>query len=1004
MKYISLPLILLFFTVTYSFAQVGKTVQGTIVDTANVTQPGSYITLKSDVGDSTKAASDINGKFTFSDIKGTKITLYISSLGFQSIIKHYSLPANETTLALPPIVLRTENNLLQQVNIIGVNPVKFMEDTIEYKVAAYKVRDNAPIEDVVKKLPGVDVDANGNVTAQGQSVTKVRINGKDFMGGDLQSATKNLPADIVESIQIIDDYGDMANLTGVKTGQPNKVMNITIRQDKNYGYTLQATGGDGEDALPKAPGVTDNNRYLGLVNGFDFNGNRQISLLGSLNNTNANTFNFSTPSGGGGGGGNGGGGGGGNSGGGGGFGGGGGGRGNALRGNTNSGGLATTANGITDAHSIGTNYRDQWGKDMSIYGSYSFADNTTLTNSSSFQTNNNQTPTSSSSIGTEKDNPINHRFTFNMEYKPDTINYLKVTPTFSYAGTNTTDAESDTYSEKGVLTSAYTLNSISNSHAPTAGLNALFDHRFKNRRNLAILLNTSTSQTTSYDNPIYHFTVGVPNAPTNQSINTNNHTTTVGTTFSYLEPIGKISYLELNYAYNHSYTSNDKEDDTLLNNAFVNYALLSNNYNFTFVTNRIGLNYRVVDTKYNYTLGIGILPSTLDGQSITTGINTHVTQLNFAPTARYIYNFSRSQSFSANYNGASSSPSFNQLQPVIDYSNATYPVQGNPNLKPQYSNNFSVRYNSYSITTGNILFTNLYFTQTSNEVVTNTITYPAKFTQSVLTQNPDLARLQGTNLTQYLNTSGYYTASGQVVFAKPWEERKYTLMFNGNLSYTNNIGYSSSVDDNDVASAVQRNIAKTLVMTPGMRFRVDITDVIDAQASANYSITKTNNSITNSILDENANVRALTLGLTGKQYILKDWTFSYDYTKQLNYGYASNLSVTNPNILNLYLERRFLKNKRATIRFSTFDVFNQNSGYSVTQTGTSTTESNINRLGRYYLATFTIRLQKFAGKAPSQNPDYRRGRDGGDSRGSGGGGRGGLGGGGFGGGAPGGPQ
>src|ERR1700761_7585587 len=302
MKYLFLPVILFCLGLSFAHGQ-GKVVTGVITDTAKVTQPGSTVQIKSDQGDSLMTVTNMDGRFTFSNVKGIKITLYISSLGFQPTIKHYTLTA-DPKVELPPIVLNVQRNELKEVTIVGVNPVKFSEDTVDYKVAAYPVRENAPVEDVLKKVPGLDVDANGNVPAQGQQVTKVRINGKDFMGGDVQAATKNLPADILESIQVIDDYGDQANLTGVKTGEPNKILNFVIRADKNYGYTVQATAGAGEDMLP-AP-QEDNGRYLGLVNAFDFKGNRQITLLGNLNNTNVNTFNFSGGNAGGGGGGGGG--------------------------------------------------------------------------------------------------------------------------------------------------------------------------------------------------------------------------------------------------------------------------------------------------------------------------------------------------------------------------------------------------------------------------------------------------------------------------------------------------------------------------------------------------------------------------------------------------------------------------------------------------------------------------------------------------------------------------
>jgi len=298
MKNLLLVFAFISFSTLYANAQTGRQVNGTVLDTTKLSIPGASIKLISDKGDSTIVVADGTGKFVFPSVNGTKFTLTISSIGYQGIIKHYVLDNDTKPVNLDPVILKSESTQLQQVTIVGVNPITLKEDTVEYKASAYKVRENAPVEDLVKKLPGVDVDVNGNITTQGKQVTKVRINGKDFMGGDVQSATKNLPADVVESIQMIDDYGDQANLTGVKTGEPDKIMNITMK-DKNYGYFGQATAGDGEDALPKNQGPNQN-RYIGSLNGFNFNGDQQIALLGSINNTNVNTFSFNSTSGGGG--------------------------------------------------------------------------------------------------------------------------------------------------------------------------------------------------------------------------------------------------------------------------------------------------------------------------------------------------------------------------------------------------------------------------------------------------------------------------------------------------------------------------------------------------------------------------------------------------------------------------------------------------------------------------------------------------------------------------------
>ncbi|MDB5023125.1 MAG: outer rane beta-barrel protein [Mucilaginibacter sp.] len=949
-----------FLTVIYAHAQTGREVDGKVIDSTKLAVPGSSIKLISDKGDSTIAVADGTGKFVFPSVNGTKFTLTVSSIGYQTLKRRYTLDNDTKPAVLDPILLKSEATALQGVTIVGVNPVNLKEDTVEYKASAYKVRENAPVEDLIKKLPGVDVDVNGNVTTQGKQVTKVRINGKDFMGGDVQSATKNLPADVVENIQMIDDYGDQANLTGVKTGEPDKIMNITIRKDKNYGYFGQATAGDGQDALPQSQGIPNANRYLGTLNTFRFDGDQQMALLGSINNTNVNTFSFNSNTAGGGSGL-----------------GGGGGRGNASRGAQNTGSLITTQNGITDAHSLGANFRDQWGKKLSVYGSYSFADNTVSTNSTNLQQNTSPVnPTTNNQISNEVDRNINHRFTWNMEYKPDTINYLKVTPTFSYAGTNTNDQENVRYlsTKNDSVRSAYTSVSTGNSSAPNFGLTALFNHRFhKHGRNFSINVNLSSSTSNQFQNPIYNYTQGTPTAPLNQMINTDSRTTTLGSTISYLEPIGRFSYLEFNYAFSHSNTANNKLTDILYDAAnylFTRDSALSTQYTYTFTTNRFGLNYRFIEKKYNYTLGVAVQPAVLDGYSPLTSLSTHVSTFNVIPTARYIYNFSRSQSFSLNYNGSSSQPSFTQLQPITDFSNALYPVQGNPNLKPQFTNNFSIRYNAFSFATGNILFANFSFQQINDQVVTNTITYPRRFT-------PD-PRFANTILTQYLNANGYYNITGNVVYAKPWENRRYTLTFTGTVNYSNSIGYLTNIDSSTYASSTEKNIAKNLQFTPGVRFRVDITDVVDAQFLTNYAINRTDNSVNNSLTNGTSNIRTWNIAVNGKNYFLKDWTFSYDYGKAINYGYSSTVKVTNPDVLNLYLERRFLKDHRATIRLSAFDLFNQNTGFSSSSTPSSFTETHVNRLARYYLATFTLRLQKFAGKAPTQNPDrgFRK-RDGG---------------------------
>lgn len=924
MKYLHAALLLFLLTgFNRAYAQVTKTVKGIVKDSTGLSVIGA--TLKIKVGkDSLFTATDVNGAFTFENIAAPAFDITFSSIGYQTLRRHFITDNDSKPVNIGTVILKSDSRMLKGITITDVNPVTIKEDTIQFNADAYKVRANAPVEDVLKKLPGVDVDKDGNVTAQGKSVTRVRVNGKDFFGGDLKTATKNLPADAIQNIQIIDDYGDQANITGIKSGEPEKVLNLTIKENRNHGYFGSATVGDGTDVLPKP--LSNDNRYVASANAFSFDGNRQLAFLGNLNNNNTNLFSFGS----------------------------GGPRGGGPGGPPPGLGTGNT-NGITTARSLGFNYRDQWGKKITAYGSYSFSDNTTNTISSTIQNNTTIGNTIVNSINSNQtDEKINHRFNFNIEYKPDTVNYLKFTPSISYAGVNTDQTASSLFQLNNVTTSNYNLVSALNSSTPNYGANLLYNHRFdKKGRNFSINVSAGSAKIDQSQNPVYTYLSGTANAPINQLINTNVRTDTAGTSVSYLEPVSKHGYLELAYAYHYAYTTSVRETDTLTNTIERDrYDLLSNSYNYTFITNRFGLNYRFIEKKYNYTLGLAAQPAILDGMSPSTGQQTHVTTFNLAPTARFIYNFSRNQSLSLNYNGASNQPTYTVLQPVIDFSNANYPIQGNPNLKPEFNNTVSARYNRFDFESGNVFFSNLNFTQTDNKTVANTINYPA-----VYSPNPKLA---GTILTTYLNADGFYSGSAFYVFAKPWQKRRYNLFFNGNATYNNNVSYLTTIAPATYAATTEKNIAKNLVLTQGVRFRVDITDVVDAELNTSYSINHTDNSV--SAANFNNNFRTINLGLNGKNYFFKNYTLSYDYTKVIYQGYAG---ATNPNIINLYAERRFLKQNVGTVRLSAFDLLNQNTGFTSSGTGSYTSQTQANRLGRYLLLTFTLKLQKFAGSKPS---------------------------------------
>jgi len=888
------------------------TIGGVVKDSTGTPLAGASVKLISPQ-DTLAVPAGPKGTFLFQAVKATQFQLIITLIGFEGLKRRYTLKPGEGVYTLDPIILNQSRTLLKGVTVTAVNPITIKEDTVEYKASAYKVRVGSAVEELIRKLPGVSVDKDGNITAHGTQVTKIRVNGKDFFSGDVQTATKNLPADIVDKLQIIDDYGDQANITGIKTGGPDKVLNIEIKKNRNKGFLLQTMAGAGNDG-----------RYVGNVSYFQFRDKQQISLLGTLNNINQSSFRFGS--------------------------------------NSN----GQTANGIADTKSFGINYRDDWGKKITVYGNYSFSDQQTynLTQSRTqtvFQQGtriNDQQSVSNSSTA-------NHRFSFNMEYKPDTLNYLKITPSFSNALNSSQSNGTGEISSNDTTQHTYLVRSShADSHSPNGGITVLFNHRFhKKGRNLSLTASVSASanpQSRKIDNLNTSDSLG-RNRVSRQFQQVNDNEKVAGETirFSYTEPIVKKHYLELNYALNHSAAHNLHEtfaiNPVTFGQAFVD--TLSNDFKDQFSTQRSGFNYRYIDKKVNFFIGAVAQYSTLDGQSLTGHFNTRQNAWNFFPAARFYYEFTKGKSFTARYNGTSNQPSFTELQPVTDRSSPLNPVRGNPGLIPEVVNSISLRYNSFEFKSGNVLFANFNYTKTQHEIVNNTF------------------KIRDTLYTTYRNANGNFSLSSFLNYSKPFHDRTYTVSMANNLSYANNISYIS-----DVA-----NTGKNWVISPSVKFRVDLDTIMDSEVSATYTFNSTRYPIPSPL---NTDARTWVLALYGRNYFFKDWSLGYDLSKTINKGYSSTLNA-NPAILNLYVERQFLSKNKASLRFEAFDLFNQNTGVSRSVSANSIVDTRNTRLARYYLLTFTLRLQKFVGQMPSQRERGMRRYDGSDGdrgRGNGGGG------------------
>jgi len=909
----------LFIFSTGVFAQAKISIRGVVKNADGKTMPNASVILYfKGQKDSLRTVSNDKGIFSFQNVPAKNVAIIVSYVGYKNFTNSYDFTNTSGEQPIFDIVMNPGDNTLANVTLES-SKVQIKEDTVSFVIDSTMYRKNDNVEEVLKKLPGVQVDKDGTVTAQGKQVTKVKVNGKEFFGGDVTTATREINADMVDKIQVIDDYGDQSAFTGVKDGDPSKTLNIQLKKDKNHGYFGNIAAGGGTDG-----------RYLGSVSINKFNNNQQISVLGNLNNTNASTFNFNTL--------------------------GGGMVGNMIGGMVRSLGIGKSGgaaaalgnfgnnDGISTTKSIGVNYRDDWGTKVSAYGSYSFSRRGTSTIKSTTQQNffgdKSNTNTQHSTDYTINDN---HRFSFNIEYKIDSFNYLKFTPSISYNKSDEDNISDFNYlNTAGQKTNDGTTSQVSNTKSPNLNGNLLFNHRF-HKRGRTLSVNVSGAKSASkgnndYENFSTYYYGGTPfDVNFYQYITQDNNNNNYGIRASYIEPLSKKRSLEFNYSYNRQFTGNDKETFSVdsLTKAKTFIDSLSNIYDNIYTTNKFGVNFRTNEKKYNYTIGFAVQPATIESNS-STGKKYAYTQhlVNYYPVIRIAYNFSRSRSFNINYNGSTSQPSYSQLQPVTDYSNPQYLTTGNPNLKPEFTNTLSMRYNNFDFITGNVFFGNISFSFTNDKIVNNVFRL-------------DSVRQE----TRYLNSNGFYTAFGFYNFSKPIQNRKYVFNYGGNVTYNNNISYVEDL----------KNKGSNWIL--GQRFSTDvkIKKWLETTVAVYYSYNSTKYSLKSS-QNSNSDATAWTLSNSSRFFFPQNWKFSYDIDKSINTGYAGNIS-SDPLIINATLEKALFKKQNLSLKLQAFDLLNENTSVSRSSANNIIVDTRANRLGRYFMLSAVFRLNKFSGQS-----------------------------------------
>lgn len=895
-----------------AYSQDGFQVNGRLVDTlgnpiARATV-GAYI---AGAKDTIKTVSNNVGFFLIKGIPARKFVLMVTSVGYGTNLKALSIPEGEEVLKLENYKLLPEYSSLQEI-VISTPPIIVKEDTVEYKADSFRMKPNAMVEDLLKKMPGLEVDKNGNITAQGKTVSKVRVNGKDFFSGDPKAATQQLSADMIDKVQVIDDYGDLANVSGIKDGEPDKIINLQLKKDRNKGIFSRTSVGAGSS-----------DRYALGTNVNFFNNNKQISVFGGANNNNTSTFNFD---------------------GGGGGGGGGGGRGFQVRiGGNNQGGFGGDE-GLRIANSLGVNFRnDLENKKGSIYGNYSYSTRETnvqqdVASQNFFQNTKFLNHQVSSSLSDSK----SHRASLNFEWNIDSFNYVKFIPEFTTRASNSASNSLFDYIRNNLdTTSKGSNNNKSTSTAPNFSGNLIFNHKFrKPGRNLSVNINGGYNSTDGEANKINVTNNYLPIKATNilnQNVFTDNNADNFSIRFNYSEPLMKGRFLDLIYQYGQSYNSNDRATYVVDPQGLETFSTtLSNAFETDFLRQRIGANLRTVKKKYNYTLGLNAQPINQKGYSVSRdSAYNPIKRVNLLPSANFAYNFTRNKTLRFFYNGDANQPSFTQLQPVKDISNPQYQTQGNPLLKPAVAHIFSTSFNNLNFLTGQTFFVGANYNFTSNQIVNNTIRVGGN----------------GSQLTTYENVDGNYSVSGFYNFSKPWKNRTYIISFNGTAAYNNNISLIDS----------QRNVGKNLLLAQGMKFEFNWKEWLEIDFGGRYGLNRVRYSLPG---QNNVDYGSWTLTNNMRIDIPGGWVFRSDLEYIINRGLSSSVNQ-NIALLNSSFEKTIFKKKNGIFRISGYDIFKQNTSIARTINGNNIVDTRVNRLTRYFLMTFIYRFNKFSGAQTS---------------------------------------
>ena len=911
-----------------AIAQKSGNVKGIVFDTI-AKQPVAAATItvlqRSDSSLVTFTMTDRRGEFSLANVPYGDYRLLVTHVNYHNVNKFFTINDANNNVDFPNVEVSDKNKVLEEVVVMAeAPPVTLIGDTVQYNAGSFKTKPNAVVEDLLKKMPGIQVEKDGTVKAQGQTVNRVLVDGKEFFGNDPKIATKNLPADAVDKVQVYDKQSDMAQLTGFDDGQSEKTINLKLKKDKKKGVFGKVNAGGGTDG-----------RYQGRFNVNSFKGARQMSVIGMGNNTNAEGFSFMdilsfsggmNQLGGGGGGG--------------------------LNINISSNDPMAGAmgggnnNAINTSWAGGANYNNIIGNKMEIQSNYFFSRYNPVTDqklsrqyilpdSTYFYNQNSRTNNLSYS----------HRFNLTYDYLIDSMHSLKFTPTLSLQNAkNQSLSKYETLSEQLIRSN----NGFSNNYAASDGYNfngtLLFRKKFNRRgRTLSVSLGSTLNNSEGNGqlgsvNEFYNRSgLSVKTDSINQQSFSESEVRGYTTRAVYTEPLFKRSLVELSVSKNESRSVSDKVtydfNQSSGKHDMVN-PLLTNNYENIYGTATAGIRVRTQKKKYNYSFGLTWQNADLKG-TIKSGIKDSVITKSFynlLPNARFQYNFTRFKNLQLDYRASTNQPSVSQLQPIPDISNPLNIRMGNPNLKQEFTHRINASYTGINPFRNKSFFWFSSYSFTNNRIV-----------------NYDIIDSFGRKITTPVNVDGVYNLNNDLTVGLPLRFIKSSLNFNTGFGYSKSIQFINTV----------RNNIYNVSIDPGIEISKSFKDKLDLTLSGGFTYNKAKYSLQSSL---NNNYLTQDYGIDVGWQLPGNFYLSTDFRYTINSQRSAGFNAKVP-LWNAAFSKLFLKYNRGEIKISVYDLLNENQAI-VRNTNSNYIEDQNNRvLKRFFLLSFTYSLNKMSANA-----------------------------------------